>query len=234
NLAPVYEELGSAFKGKEEKVLIAKVDADAHRELGSRYNVKGFPTIKWFPKGIDSAPEDYSGGRDLDALAAFVTKKSGVKSSIVKKVSSVKVLTDASFEAEVLKSGKNVLVEFYAPWCGHCKSLAPIYDQLAQDYLNDKDTVVIANLDATVEPIVAEKYEIKGFPTIKFFAADGTVSDYEGGRTEQDFVDFINEKTGTQRLVGGSLSTKAGRIEALDELAQKFVQASSETEKKAV
>lgn len=104
-------------------MLIAKVDADAHRKLGSRYDVKGFPTIKWFPNGVKGDPEDYQGGRDLDALADFVAKKSGVKSSIVKVVPIVTVLTDATFESEVLNSGKNSLVEFYAPWCGHCKSL---------------------------------------------------------------------------------------------------------------
>lgn len=106
--------------------MIAKVDADAHRELGSRFGIKGFPTLKWFPKGVDGDPEDYSGGRDLESLAAFVSKKSGVKSTIVKAISAVTVLTDSTFDAEVLKSGKNVLVEFYAPWCGHCKSLGTV------------------------------------------------------------------------------------------------------------
>ncbi|KAF8926956.1 hypothetical protein BGZ47_002453 [Haplosporangium gracile] len=234
SLAPIYEELGQAFSGKDEQVLIAKVDADAHRELGSRYGIKGFPTLKWFPKGVNGDPEDYSGGRDLDSLAAFVTKKSGVKSSIVKVIPSVTVLTDATFESEVLSSGKNVLVEFYAPWCGHCKNLAPTYEKVAQDFLNDKKTVTIANLDATVETATAEKFGVKGYPTIKFFAADGTVEDYNGGRSEQDFIDFINKKAGTQRVAGGSLSAKAGRIIELDTLAEKFSKASSKNEKKAI
>ncbi|KAG0332592.1 hypothetical protein BG000_009893 [Podila horticola] len=213
NLAPVYEELGSAFAGKKDKVLIAKVDADAHRELGSRFGIKGFPTLKWFPKGIDGAPEDYSGGRDLEALSAF--------SSIAKVISAVSVLTDTNFDAEVLHSGKNVLVEFYAPWCGHCKSLAPTYETVAQDFASEKN-VVIAKVDATEEKGVADRYDIKGFPTLKFFAADGSVSDYEGGRSEQDFVEFINKKVGTARAVGGMLNAEAGRIAELDIIAAKF------------
>ncbi|ORZ14289.1 thioredoxin/protein disulfide isomerase [Lobosporangium transversale] len=231
-LAPTYEELGQAFSDKQDKVLIAKVDADAHRELGSRYDIKGFPTIKWFPKGVEGDPEDYKGGRDLDALASFVTQKTGVKSSIVKAVPAVTVLTDATFDKEVLQSKRNTLVEFYAPWCGHCKNLAPTYEKVAQDFLNDKDTVVIANVDATVETAVAEKYGVKGYPTIKFFAADGTVEDYTGGRSEQDFVDFINQKTGTQRAAGGLLRPEAGRIGSLDELVEKFVKAASKEKKK--
>ncbi|KAF9897919.1 hypothetical protein BX616_004760, partial [Lobosporangium transversale] len=197
-----YEELGQAFSDKQDKVLIAKVDADAHRELGSRYDIKGFPTIKWFPKGVEGDPEDYKGGRDLDALASFVTQKTGVKSSIVKAVPAVTVLTDATFDKEVLQSKRNTL------------------------------TVVIANVDATVETAVAEKYGVKGYPTIKFFAADGTVEDYTGGRSEQDFVDFINQKTGTQRAAGGLLRPEAGRIGSLDELVEKFVKAASKEKKK--
>jgi len=233
SLAPVYEELGQAFTGKNDKVLIAKVDADAHRELGSRFGIKGFPTLKWFPKGVEGEPEDYSGGRDLDALSSFVTKKSGVKSSIVKNVPAVTVLTAATFENDVLNSKKSALVEFFAPWCGHCKNLAPTYEKVAKTFVNDKN-VVIGSVDATVEKGLAENYSISGYPTIKYFAADGTVEDYEGGRSEQDFIDFINKKAGTQRVAGGLLNSAAGRIPEMDELVAKFRKATSTDEKKTI
>ncbi|KAF9434370.1 hypothetical protein BGZ76_008129 [Entomortierella beljakovae] len=230
----IYEELGAAFTGKNDKVLVTKVDADAHRELGSRYGIKGFPTIKWFPKGVNGDPEDYSGGRDLESLASFITKKTGVKSTIVKVVPVVHVLTDSTFETEVLKSGRPALVEFYAPWCGHCKNLAPTYEKVAQDFLSDKEKVLIANVDATVDKTYAEKYGVTGYPTIKFFTADGQVEDYQGGRSEQDFIDFINQKTGTQRVAGGLLSPEAGRIAELDTFAEKFAKAGSQDEKKII
>lgn len=66
-----------AFTDKNDKVLIAKANADEHKQLGARFGVREYPTIKWFPNGINSAPEDYKGGRDLDSLVSFVAHKSG-------------------------------------------------------------------------------------------------------------------------------------------------------------
>ncbi|KAF9972872.1 hypothetical protein BGZ73_003939 [Actinomortierella ambigua] len=227
-----YNELGDAFKDQKDKVIIAKVNADEHRKLGNRFDIKGFPTIKWFPKGVNGDPEDYPDGRDLDALANFVTKRTGVKSSVKKVISAVKSLHDNDFQKEV-ESGKNVLVEFFAPWCGHCKNLAPIYEKVATTFAGEKN-VVIANVDATVEKGIAEKHQIRGYPTIKFFAADGTIEDYNGGRSEKDFVEFINKRAGTFRAPGGLLTAEAGRVAELDAHVEKYVKATSAGEKKKI
>ncbi|KAJ3075058.1 hypothetical protein HDU98_009346 [Podochytrium sp. JEL0797] len=232
-LAPIYEELADAFV-KEKGLIIAKVDADAHKALGTKFGVTGFPTLKWFPKG-KTDPEDYSSGRDLDALTAFVTTKTGFKSSIKKAVSSVTVLdSEEAFDAVVGAAGKNVLVEFYAPWCGHCKSLAPVYEKVAKAFATESNCVV-ANVDATVNKDVAEKYEVKGYPTIKFFPAGSTEPEtYESGRDEQAFIDFLNEKCGTDRVVGGSLGPKAGLVQSFDEIVNKFKTASKSVRKELI
>ncbi|KAJ3105950.1 hypothetical protein HDU97_007296 [Phlyctochytrium planicorne] len=221
NLAPVYEEVADAFV-KDKNLVIAKVDADAHRELGTRFDVKGFPTLKWFPKG-STTPEEYSGGRDLDAFVKFIGDKSGIKANIKKPQTFVKVLED-DFDSEVFgDASKNTLVEFYAPWCGHCKNLAPIYEKVARTFATEKNCVV-ANLDATVTKDVADRYGVQGYPTIKFFeAGKKDPIAYEGGRTEQDFVEFLNKHCGTDRVAGGGLGPKAGKIAALDTLAEKFI-----------
>jgi protein disulfide-isomerase A6 len=117
NLAPVYEELAQAFSHAKDKVQIAKVDADAERDLGQRFGVQGFPTLKWFD-GKSSKPAEYSGGRQFDDLANFISEKTGIK--LKKKLavpSEVSMLTDKSFETEI-GSDKHVLVAFTAPWCG--------------------------------------------------------------------------------------------------------------------
>ena len=116
-LAPIYEELAQNFKHAENKVVIAKVDADEHKSLGRKFGVQGFPTLKWFD-GTGKDPEDYNGGRDLDSLSAFITEKTGIKmKGAVKPPSAVEMLNDAKF-AKVIGGEKNVLVAFTAPWCG--------------------------------------------------------------------------------------------------------------------
>ncbi|KAJ1557103.1 hypothetical protein HK405_000829, partial [Cladochytrium tenue] len=72
--ASIYEDLADGYAKYKDDLVIAKIDADVHRDIGARFEVKGFPTIKWFPKG-STKPEDYSGGRDMDSLVKFVTEK---------------------------------------------------------------------------------------------------------------------------------------------------------------
>lgn len=73
------------------------------------------------------------------------------------------------------------------------------------------------------------KYGVSSFPTLIFFSKDNKEGEhYEGGRSEEDFVNFLNEKCGTQRAVGGGLNEKAGRVPSLDTLAAKFFSAASD------
>lgn len=118
NLAPVYEELATAFAAHESKVTIGNVDADDHKELGKRFGVQGFPTLKWFDGKPGSEPEDYNGGRDLESLTKFVQEKTGLKPKGAKKAPShVEMLNDQTFKTEI-GSDKDILVAFTAPWCG--------------------------------------------------------------------------------------------------------------------
>ena len=117
SLAPVYEELATSFESAKDKVTVAKVDADAEKELGRRFGVQGFPTLKWFD-GKSETPEDYTGGRDIESLTEFIQGKVGIKAK-GKKVapSAVEMLTDTTFKSQI-GGDKDVLVAFTAPWCG--------------------------------------------------------------------------------------------------------------------
>ncbi|KAL6514811.1 hypothetical protein OROGR_020390 [Orobanche gracilis] len=230
-LAPDYEKLGASFK-KTKSVLIGKVDCDEHKSLCSKYGVSGYPTIQWFPKG-SLEPKKYEGGRNAEALAEFINNEGGTSVKIASVPSHVVVLTPENFDEIVLDEKKDVLVEFYAPWCGHCKQLAPIYEKVATAF-NLEDNVVIANVDADKYKDLAEKYGVSGFPTLKFFSKSNKGGqDYDGGRDLDEFVTFINEKCGTSRDVKGQLTSKAGIVEGLDNLVKEFLSATNE-EKNAV
>ncbi|CAG8566330.1 13277_t:CDS:2 [Dentiscutata erythropus] len=208
NLAP---ELADAFSHAKDRVIIANVNADEYRDLGTRFGVSGFPTLKWFGQNELDSPSDYSSGRSLENLVAFIEEKTGIKSRIKKPVTHVEVLTSQTFNKIALDPEKNVLV--------------------AEDFSQESDCVV-ANIEVPENKDIGDKYQVSGYPTIKFFpkGEDKTPIDYSGERTEESFVKFLNEKCGKHRLVGGSLSEEAGKIPELDALVVKFNSASGKTE----
>merc|ERR1712088_1291819 len=107
----------------------------------------------------------------------------------------VKVIVGKNFNDLVLDPTKNVFVEFYAPWCGHCKSLAPVWEELGEKY-KDHPNIVIAKSDATANEFA--DVEVQGFPTIKYFPAGGEMQDYNGGRTLDDFVKFLEPEAAAE------------------------------------
>ncbi|KAM9857117.1 protein disulfide-isomerase A2 [Aulostomus maculatus] len=101
----------------------------------------------------------------------------------------VNVLVGKNFESVALDPTKNVFVEFYAPWCAHCKELAPIWEQLGEKYASHDD-IIIAKMDATANEV--ESLSIDGFPTLKYFPAGGKeVVNYEGNRDLETLSKFL-------------------------------------------
>jgi len=122
----------------------------------------------------------------------------------------VKVAVAKNFEELVTKSSKDVLVEFYAPWCGHCKKLTPIYDELGEK-MADED-VEIVKMDATAND-VPPMFNVRGFPTIFWLPKDSKKpKSYEGGRELDDFVKYIAEHA-TDELKGFDRKGKAKKSE---------------------
>ncbi|XP_053527924.1 protein disulfide-isomerase A4-like isoform X2 [Artibeus jamaicensis] len=101
----------------------------------------------------------------------------------VKEENGILVLNDANFDNFVADKD-TVLLEFYAPWCGHCKQFAPEYEKIASTLKENDPPVPVAKIDATSESALASRFDVSGYPTIKILKK-GQAVDYEGSRTQE-------------------------------------------------
>merc|ERR1712156_837968 len=153
----------------------------------------------------------------VDNLKAFVEElKAGNLEAYIKSEAvpdsqgDVKVAVARNFEELVTKSEKDVLVEFYAPWCGHCKKLTPIYDELGEK-MADED-VEIVKMDATAND-VPPQFDVKGFPTLYWLPKGSKKpASYNGGREIDDFIKYIAEHA-SDELKGYDRKGKEKKVE---------------------
>ena len=124
-------------------------------------------------------------------------------------------------------------VIIFAIWCGaaanssiaDCKNLAPTWETLAEDFAAEP-SVAVTKIDCEAPDAkqTCKDQGLSSYPTIKYYPAGSTEAvKYEGGRTEKDFVAFLNEKTGTHRAVGGGLDAMGGTIAAMDAVVDKIL-----------
>ncbi|EKT61214.1 thioredoxin TrxA [Providencia burhodogranariea] len=99
-------------------------------------------------------------------------------------------ITDASFEAEVLKASSPVLVDFWAAWCGPCKMIAPILDEVSEEYTGK---LTIAKLNIDDNPATAPKYGIRGIPTLLLFKNGSVAATKVGALSKTQLKEFLDE-----------------------------------------
>jgi len=107
----------------------------------------------------------------------------------------VLVWTDSDF-ADKVKEHEVALVEFYAPWCGHCKKLAPEYDKAATTLKKNDPPVTLAKVDCTAEKTTCDKFGVSGFPTLKIFRNGEMSADYDGPREANGIVKYMRGQVG--------------------------------------
>lgn len=145
----------------------------------------------------------------------------------------VNVVVAKNYKELVIDNDKDVLLEFYAPWCGHCKALAPKYEELGELYASEEFSklVTIAKVDATANDVPDE---IQGFPTIKLFPAGKKDSpvDYTGSRTVEDLVQFIKDN-GSHKVAAVYEEVKEKVEEVAEDAAEKAASVADEATKSA-
>ncbi|KAK4393738.1 protein disulfide-isomerase [Sesamum angolense] len=192
-----YKNAATLYKGKGISFLFGDVDSTRNAFQYFGLEVEQAPLLiiqkpdgqKYFksniePDQIESWLKDYKAG----LVEPFI------RSEPIPETNNepVKVVVRDSLQDVVFNSGKNVLLEFYAPWCGHCKQLAPILDEVAVHFENDPN-VIIAKFDATVNDVPGDTFDVQGFPTVYFRSASGNLSQYEGDRTKENIISFIEK-----------------------------------------
>jgi len=196
-----FKEVAKKFKGK---ILFISINVDIEDNLRilEYFGLKkeDVPTVRIITLTDEDMKKYQAPKKDLDADTLIQFTKDYLDGKLKPHLLSedvpddwdktpVKTLVSKNFDEVVKKSKKSVLVEFYAPWCGHCKQLAPIWDKLGEKY-KDRDDLIIAKMDSTVNEL--EDVKVQSFPTIKYFVAGSDkVIDYSGERTLEGFSKFI-------------------------------------------
>lgn len=189
-----------AFRGK---ISLVWVDADKYGSMAERLGVKKgtFPAFV-----VDKSGEHFVLPEDTEISEASVSALcEGVIAGTVAKtvrseeapaehtVNGLTTVVGSTFDELVVNAGKDVLIEFYAPWCGHCKKLQPVIDQVARG-LKDIQSIRIAQIDASSNDFDTKLFAVQGFPTIYFLPANGSPIQFDGQRTAEGFYNFIKEK----------------------------------------
>jgi len=176
---------------------IVAVDCTLHPQTQAKYGIKGYPTLKFFKDGKEAFA--YKGQRNKAAIVNFMKdpKEAPTEPPPVEWSSEdnmVDHLTDETFD-NFLTTNPSVLVMFYAPWCGHCKRMKPDYAAVAS-VTNLPDGIgKVAAIDCTKSKTSCKKYEVKGYPTLKYFKNGIHVNNYDGARTQGDLLSFMMQKS---------------------------------------
>ncbi|TFK28589.1 protein disulfide isomerase [Coprinopsis marcescibilis] len=211
NFAPTWQTLEKDAEAEFPSVHLAQVNCVLHGDLCDKNGVTGYPQVIMFENG--KPVEKFNGAKSLENLKTFISKHAPAKElhhetsdeddEETAAASSAETPVNPSGEVEILTtktffpslSKGPTFVKFYAPWCGHCKKLAPIWKQLAKHL---QGRVQIAEVNCDDESALCKTQNIQGYPTLVYFSGDAR-SEYAGGRKLEQLQTFA-EKASAETL----------------------------------
>lgn len=207
NLAPLFDKLPEDSQIQAAEARVGRVDCTKERGICERFGVQSYPTLKVVAAGRFY---DYASRREIPDMVKFVI--SGYKTEFSEPVlsmsefiaqkqralaeqaeaesaSTVVTVTSASFDDVVKGSDGPWILKFYAPWCGHCKRLAPTWHRLSKTLQDSGSPTRVGKIDCTVHRRVCSRFGVNGYPSL-FYVREGIVYKYSGGRSVNAFVEF--------------------------------------------
>ncbi|XP_055390111.1 thioredoxin domain-containing protein 5 [Condylostylus longicornis] len=185
-LAPTWEELAESMKHLS-KLRISRIDCTMFRPICQEHGVKSYPTLLWFKDG--EKVEKYSGSRSLEDFKAYITKMMG-EDAVEQFPPEVSVLNSENFYQMVNKG--YTFVKFYAPWCGHCRTLEPVWEKIAKRVHNNYRGMRVAKVDCTKNRDLCNDQQIEGYPTLFLYKNSEKVNEYYGERDYDDLLAFVD------------------------------------------
>ncbi|KAK3756722.1 hypothetical protein RRG08_018446 [Elysia crispata] len=182
-LAPEWRRLAKMFKDRN-NIHVAQVNCQDHRNLCMQQNVNSYPTIRMYPAGSSGSGQYFgysSWHRDAHSIQAWVYDF--LPSKVVK-------LTSANFAQKVLDSSEPWIVDFFAPWCGHCQMFKPEFEKVAEKIEGFGHA---GSVDCDEEPQACQRAQVMAYPTVRFYAGakPGQRQNHYGWDIDSQDADYI-------------------------------------------
>lgn len=184
-MASTWKDLALIYSNKEVK--ISEVDCTQHASVCQSYDINGYPTLIFFHDG--KKIQNYNGQRTIEEFSSFIDSLIVLQQSPVQNNGQVMELNDKNY-LNVLEQSELLFVKYFAPWCGHCRNMAPTWIELASKF---SVKILIAEVDCTVYDNICTKNSINGYPTLIMYKKGKKLEEYSGARDLESLTTFINK-----------------------------------------